>query len=107
LRGPWGPASRWWRGSLSEWDIVSESIEGQRLLLGEAKWRHRPMSARTLRRATNEMLAKQPPQLPKKYSDHQLVRVLFVPEIEAGVSVEAEGCVIVTGNDLFGGRVTL
>jgi len=102
LRGPWGPASRWWRGSLSEWDVVSESIEGQRLLLGEAKWRHRPMSARALTRATREVLAKQAPQLPKKYSGHELVRVLFVPEIEAGISPEAEGCVIATGADLFG-----
>lgn len=35
----WKPAKRWWRGSRDgEIDIVSESLDGKRLLLGEAKW---------------------------------------------------------------------
>lgn len=35
--GPWGPARRWWHGAAAEWDVVAESLDGARLLLGEAK----------------------------------------------------------------------
>ncbi len=37
--GNWGPASRWWKGNEEEWDIVAESLDGKRLLLGEVKLR--------------------------------------------------------------------
>lgn len=37
--GPWGPPSRWWRGNEPEWDLVARSLDGRRLLLGEAKLR--------------------------------------------------------------------
>src|SRR5262249_12937039 len=36
--GPWSIPSRWWAGSAPEWDLVSESANGRRLLLGEVKW---------------------------------------------------------------------
>jgi AAA+ ATPase superfamily predicted ATPase len=36
-RGPWGPARRWWHGAAPEWDVVAESLDGRRLLLGEVK----------------------------------------------------------------------
>lgn len=29
--GPWGPASRWWRGGDPEWDLVSRSLDGRRV----------------------------------------------------------------------------
>jgi len=38
----WYPASRWWRGSSSEWDIVAASVDGRCGLVGEAKWSDRP-----------------------------------------------------------------
>ena len=33
----WGPASRHWQGNQSEWDVVSRSLDGDRLILGECK----------------------------------------------------------------------
>ncbi len=37
--GPWRPAARYWRGAESGLDIVALSVHGERLLIGEAKWR--------------------------------------------------------------------
>ena len=36
--GPWEPASRYWRANEPEFDIVARSLDGNRLLVGEAKW---------------------------------------------------------------------
>ena len=36
--GPWGLARRYWKENNPEWDIVAESLDGKRLLLGEVKW---------------------------------------------------------------------
>ena len=36
--GPFEPAQRYWRGSEPELDVVARSVDGQRLLVGEAKW---------------------------------------------------------------------
>jgi len=38
----WGPASRWWGAGLDggplEVDVVAESVDGRRVLVGEVKW---------------------------------------------------------------------
>lgn len=36
----WGLASRWW-GAGAEFDVVAESLDGKKVLVGEAKWAHR------------------------------------------------------------------
>ena len=36
--GPWEPARRYWRGNAPELDVVAQSVDGRRLLVGEAKW---------------------------------------------------------------------
>lgn len=36
--GPWEPAQRYWRGNEPELDLVARSVDGKRLLVGEAKW---------------------------------------------------------------------
>ena len=36
--GPWQHAQRYWRGNEPERDIVARSVDGRRLLVGEAKW---------------------------------------------------------------------
>jgi hypothetical protein len=35
--GNWSTASRWWRGNEPEWDVVAESIDRTKLLVGEVK----------------------------------------------------------------------
>lgn len=36
--GPFEPAQRYWRGGEPELDVVARSVDGRRLLVGEAKW---------------------------------------------------------------------
>lgn len=45
--GPWEPARRYWRRNEPEVDLVARSVDGRRLLVGEAKWRlaRRPSGA--------------------------------------------------------------
>jgi len=105
-RGPWGPAARWWRANLPEWDLVAESVDGARLLLGEAKWSARPLTAAGLERALRELSSKPPPALPPRYSGLEVVRALFVPEYveDAGppAAGKAGGPLLVTAADLLG-----
>ncbi|MBI5486007.1 MAG: ATP-binding protein [Deltaproteobacteria bacterium] len=45
----WGPASRWWAAASSagpELDVVAESLDGRRVLVGEAKWSTRRADVR-------------------------------------------------------------
>lgn len=79
--GPWGPASRWWQKDAPEWDVVAESIDGERLLLGEAKWSAKPFDARALAQAAGELANREAPPLPPRYENLKVVRALFVPEI--------------------------
>jgi AAA+ ATPase superfamily predicted ATPase len=102
--GPWGPASRWWRGTEPEWDILSESLDGGRLLLGEAKWSAKPFSRKALERAKNELVSKPAPSLPAQSSKRTSVRVLFVPELEGGqdfVKLDGGDTWVVTVADLL------
>lgn len=98
--GLWGPASRWWQGAMAEWDVVAESFDGERLLLGEVKWSGQPFNRAALTRAARETLAKPAPVLGSKYDQHQPVRVLFVPEVEKGATVD--GVLVCTMEELTG-----
>lgn len=103
-QGPWGPAARWWERTAPEWDLVSESLAGGALLLGEVKWSAKPFSARALERARGELAARPAPHLPGRYAGHPLVRALFVPEVEPGAPPTRrgdEGPVVVTAGELL------
>lgn len=80
LGGPWKPAARWWKGNDPEWDVVAESLDETRLLLGEVKWSAKPMTAKALARARGELAARPLPVLPDRYAGPGVTRVLFVPE---------------------------
>ena len=64
--GGWGPAARWWHGTQPEWDVVSESLDGKRVLLGEAKWSAGPFDPRTLPARPRELAARPAPPLPSR-----------------------------------------
>lgn len=103
--GPWGPASRWWHGAQPEWDLVSESFDGERVLLGEVKWSTRPLDRRSLERSMAELAAKPAPPLPSRLAGAQLIRVLFVPEVASRPDTYArdlKDSMPVTAIDLFG-----
>lgn len=99
--GPWGPASRWWQGNLPEWDIVSESMEGDRLLVGEVKWSARPLTEKALRAHIESLRNRDLPSLPSRYGRHEVIRALFVPEASQGGRRNVAGVRIVHARDLF------
>ena len=82
--GPWEPAKRYWRGNNPEWDIVARSIDGERLLLGEAKWRAGLMSDQEIRGAFHELLRKGIPPL-RGVDKTKTVYALFIPEVSSKV----------------------
>jgi AAA+ ATPase superfamily predicted ATPase len=100
--GPWGPASRWWRGAMPEWDLVSRSIDGGRLLLGEAKCAARPFDRLAVERAARHIASRPAPALTKKNAGCEIARAVFVPEVEAGAAaeIEKESLTVVTASDL-------
>jgi hypothetical protein len=100
-RGPWKPAARWWKGNEPEWDLVSESMDGRSLLLGEVKWSARPFGAKALVRARAELAARPRPAVPTRFDDHETVRALFVPELEPGAELDVREPWIVTVQDLL------
>ena len=96
--GPWGPASRWWRGAQPEWDVVSSSVEGDRLLLGEAKWSPVPVSVQELKRLARQLASRPEPQLSS--APHARVRFLFVPEVRGKIPEMAAKVRVVTAAEL-------
>lgn len=102
--GPWGPASRWWKGTEPEWDILSESLVDGRLLFGEAKWSTKPFSKKMLERARSELSSRAAPALPAQKPERPSVRVLFVPELESGedfLALDGGNTWVVTISDLL------
>ncbi|HEY4587809.1 MAG TPA: hypothetical protein VII86_01210, partial [Thermoanaerobaculia bacterium] len=100
--GPWGPASRWWRGAEAEWDLVSESLDGRRVLLGEVKWSARPFDRKSLEAAFRDLAARPAPPLPPRSSSAEIVRALFVPAASKGGTVRVpDGPVLVRAMDLL------
>ena len=51
-----------WSGQGPEWDVVSLSLDGKHLLLGEAKWRRKQAGSQLFDQASKELTAKGVPQ---------------------------------------------
>lgn len=102
-RGPWGVASRWWRGGASEWDVVAASTDGESVLVGEAKWQSKPFGKRDLERALAELSAKPLPEMQPALRRQRLLRTLFVPALAKNVARRASPPMVVTASDLLRG----
>ncbi len=91
--GPWEPARRYWRGNAPELDVVARSVDGRRLLVGEAKW-----SARSgpVPRAGPLPDASTVPGA----SGREVVGVRFVPEASVG-SDPSTGVYLVDARDVM------
>jgi hypothetical protein len=77
-RGRWQPPRRYWHGTEPEWDLVADSLDGERVLVGEAWFSARPAS-RAMLVGEAERLARRP--LPAVLGDREIVRALFVPAV--------------------------
>jgi hypothetical protein len=77
--GPWQPARRYWHGGAPEWDLVADSIEGDRTLAGEAWFARKPVTVAALTSEAHRLAARPlPPGLEKR----DVVRALLVPAIQ-------------------------
>lgn len=99
--GPWMPAGRWWQGNAPEWDVVTSSLDGERLLLGEAKWQVEPtlLDRASVTTMARNLASRPPPRLPKRFAGCEVHRVLFVPETKTRMP-EVMGVHIVTAKDI-------
>ena len=77
--GPWEPAQRYWQGNEPEIDVVARSVDGKRLLAGEAKWTTRQLDAS---RTVAHLSAGSLPGA----ADAEVCKALFVPERRAADS---------------------
>lgn len=96
--GPWLPAARYWRGNEPELDIVAQSIDGEQVLLGEAKWSDSPFDQRSLQRLERELLAKGMPSVVEE-SSARIKRILFVPKCREDAKLD--NTTIVTAEEVF------
>jgi len=98
--GPWRPAGRSWRGSGPEWDVVSTSLDGRRLLLGEAKWLDRPADRAALEAMATGLVAKGRPA-PEEIGASEVVHAIFVPRVRGRID-RAGPAWVVTAEDVLG-----
>jgi len=91
--GPWGPAKRYWRGNEPERDIVAQSLDGRRLLLGEARWRSGAMTEAEVARRFHELMRKGVPPVPGSES-LKPVYALFAPEIASQGAGQEDRCLV-------------
>jgi len=97
--GPWKPASRYWRGSEPEWDIVAESLDGKRLLVGEVKWTDGAASSAVLEQAISKLRAKGLPSCVHG-KGHDIILALFIPQTPSG-RIRPQGIHVVTARDIL------
>jgi len=98
-RGPWQPPRRYWHGGEPEWDLVADAIDGRRVLLGEAWFSARPVTAAVLTREAERLASRAPPA---PVGDRELVRALFVPAVVASAPKRVASVHVVTLAELHG-----
>ena len=96
----WQPAGRFWHGNAPEWDVVSESVDGSYLLLGEVKWSHRCFGRKEISQLFKALVQKVVPT--GTFNRNAVViYALFVPEYEPSVTVP-ENCLLFDASDVIG-----
>ena len=95
----WGPAQRHWKGNDPEFDVVAESLDGRRLLVGEVKWSETPATTADLQSTYRRLIAKGLPG--DLTADRREIRyAVFVPE-QATPAPSATEYAVVTARDVM------
>lgn len=72
-------AGRFWQGGGYEWDILSQSCDGQHLLIGEAKWTEKAPTVKWVQNVISELKHKGIPPI-QRHPRAQIRYALFLPE---------------------------
>ncbi|MDD8026160.1 MAG: ATP-binding protein [Acidobacteriota bacterium] len=91
--GPWLPASRYWRGNEPEWDVVSASLDGRTLLLGEVKWSERILTEPEVLALFSVMMEKPRPPISGP-PQGRVLYAAFVPRHAKGISLPPDCCLV-------------
>lgn len=94
--GDWLPAARWWQASEPEWDVVSTSPDGKRVLLGEVKAWRKQATVESLLPEARRLRARPLPRIAATLRAPRVEWALFVPAVAPRVPEELEGVRIVT-----------
>ena len=98
----WCRAGRLWADH--EWDVVSNSLEGDLLLLGECKSLQRPASQRDINGIVKQLLGKGPPPL-KQAAGMRTEYLVFVPEAEHPLPSLPPDVHVIEGSQVFSSLV--
>ena len=96
----WGPASRHWQGNQSEWDAVSASLDGERLILGECKALSKPATQADMDRIVRGLMNKSvTPDLDSERQQKEFV--IFVPSLREKLGQLPDCVTVVEGEQVF------
>jgi len=96
----WGPAARHWQANQSEWDAVSASLDGERLILGECKAFMRPAGKKEVDQIVRDLMCKTiAPGLNSAGKRREFI--IFVPGLQENPA-HLPGCVtLIEGKQVF------
>jgi hypothetical protein len=77
----WGPAGRHWLSQGHEWDVVSASLDGRAILLGECKSLSRSARSTDIDKIVQDLMSKQAPPL-QQLDGKKLEYLIFIPVLE-------------------------
>jgi AAA+ ATPase superfamily predicted ATPase len=102
LNRDWCRAGRYWAGH--EWDLVSTSLEGDTLLLGECKSLSRPARPADINKIVAQLMGKGLPPL-KDAEKLSKVYLIFVPAVESPAPSLPPNVHVVEGKQVFSALV--
>ena len=103
LTSSWGvpcnPGARYWENQGNEWDVVSDSLDGKFLLIGEAKWLKKTPSVAWVYKTLEALKAK---GVPKELLERRQKRfILFLAEKPLHLTLP-EDCKVVDAAEVLG-----
>ena len=96
---PFGPAARFWAGTGPEWDVVSLSVNGEMLLLGEVKWQEKEVTLSAVEKIKTELIKKGIPPIKGK-KNYDITYALFVPGKPQDCRFERSGIHVFDAEDI-------
>lgn len=96
----WSPARRFWKGNGPEWDIVSECVDKENLLLGEAKWPSGVTTEKYIGKILMELQSKGIPKI-KAIGKKNVKYCIFVPEIPSEIKGFGENVYLIDAKTIL------